>query len=130
MSLKRGQEYGQDLRDRVLDATGPIRTVAERLSVSASYVSKASSRLRLTGQRTTKPRGGQRKAILAGPDEVLRERLEAVKDATLEELRRWLLEVHSIKISMGALWNTLDRMELRFKKKRTCGGARATGRTG
>jgi transposase len=130
MSLKRGQEYGQDLRDRVLDAQGPIRAVAERLSVSASYVSKAGSRLRLTGQRTTKPRGGQRKAILGGREELLQERLEAVKDATLEELRSWLLEAHSIKISMGALWNTLERMGLRFKKKRARGGARAARRTG
>jgi transposase len=119
MSLKRGQEYSQDLRDRVLEGEGSIREVADRLSVSASYVSKATSRFRLTGQRTTKRRGGQRQAILAGQEEVLRARLEAVKDATLEELRGWLLQEHSINISIGALWNTLDRMGLRFKKKRT-----------
>lgn len=130
MSLKRGQEYSQDIRDRVLDAKGSIRMVSDRLSVSPSYVSKVTSRLRLTGQRTTKPRGGQRKAILAGREELLQERLEAVKDATLEELRGWLLEVHSIKISVGALWNTLHRMGLRFKKKRARGRARAAGRAG
>jgi transposase len=118
MSLKRGQEYSQDLRDRVLSAEGPIREVAERLSVSASYVSKATSRLRQTGQRTTKPRGGQRAAILAGREDLVRGRLDAVKDTTLEELRSWLLEVHGTKISMGALWNALQRMGLRFKKKR------------
>jgi transposase len=119
MSLKRGQEYSQDLRDRVLDGEGPIRAVADRLSVSASYVSKVSSRLRLTGQRTTKPRGGQRKALLAGREELLRGQLEAVKDTTLEELRSWLLREHGIRISMGALWNTLERLGLRFKKKRS-----------
>lgn len=118
MSVKRGQEYSQDLRDRALDGEGSIREVADRLSVSPSYVSKATLRFRLTGQRTTKPRGGQRQAILAGREELLRAQLEAVKDMTLEELRRWLLQEHSIKISMGALWNTLDRMGLRFKKKR------------
>ena len=48
----------------------------------------------------------------------MRARLEAVKDATLEELRSWLVQDHGIKISIGALWNTLDRMGLRFKKKR------------
>jgi transposase len=118
MSLKRGQEYSQDLRDRVLEGEGSIREVADRLSVSASYVSKATSRLRLTGQRTTKPRGGQRQAILAGREEVVRGRLEAVKDTTLEELRSWLLQEHGIRISIGALWNSLERMGLRFKKKR------------
>lgn len=86
--------------------------------MSASYVSKATSRFRLTGQRTTKPRGGQRQPILAGREDVLRAQLEAVKDATLEELRSWLLQEHGIRISIGALWNTLDRMGLRYKKKR------------
>jgi transposase len=118
MSLKRGQEYSQDLRDRVLVGEGSIREVADRLSVSASYVSKATSRFRLTGQRTTKPRGGQRQPILSGLEDDLRARVEAVKDTTLEELRSWLVEVHGIKISIGALWNTLDRIGLRFKKKR------------
>jgi transposase len=118
MSLKRGQEYSQDLRDRVLVGEGSIREVADRLSVSASYVSKATARFRLTGQRTTKPRGGQRQPILSGLEDDLRARVETVKDTTLEELRSWLLEVHGIKISIGALWNTLDRIGLRFKKKR------------
>jgi transposase len=118
MSVKRGQEYSQDLRDRVLTADGPIREVADRLSVSASYVSKVSSRFRLTGQRTTKPRGGQRQAILGGREDVVRARLEVVKDTTLEELRRWLLQEHGIKISIGALWNSVQRLGLSFKKKR------------
>lgn len=82
MSLKRGQEYSQDLRDRVLEGEGSIREVADRLSVSPSYVSKATSRLRLTGQRTTKPRGGQREEIPAGREELLRERLEAVLECS------------------------------------------------
>jgi len=119
MSLKRGQEYSQDLRERVLEGEGSIREVADRLSVSPSYVSKATSRLRQTGQRTTKPRGGQRQPILAGREDLVRAQLEAVKDTTLEELRSWLRHEHGIEISIGALWNTLDRMGLRFKKKRT-----------
>jgi transposase len=50
---------------------------------------------------------------------VVRGRLEAVKDTTLEELWSWLLQEHGIRISIGALWNSLERMGLRFKKKRT-----------
>ena len=125
MSWKRGQEYGQDLRDRVLEARGAIREVAERFDVSPSYVSKVGSRFRLTGERTTKRRGGQRRPLLEGREEVLRGRVAEVKDATLEELQRWLLEAHGIKICIGALWNTLQRMGLRFKKKRTRGRAGA-----
>jgi transposase len=132
MSRKRGEEYSQDLRDRVLEAPGAIREVAERFGVSPSYVSKASSRLRLTGQRTTKPRGGQRRPILEGREDLLRERVAAVPDATLAELQSWLLEAHGIKISTGALWNTLDRLDLSFKKNRArhrTGAARRPGGT-
>ena len=116
MGRKRGEEYSQDLRDRVLDAKGSIRDVGDRFGVSASYVSKATTRLRLSGQRTTKPRGGQRKRILAGREDLLYGRVAEVPDATLAELQLWLLELHDIKISIGALWNTLDRLGLRFKK--------------
>jgi len=125
MSWKRGQEYGQDLRDRVLEANGPIREVAERFEVSSSYVSKVGSRFRLTGERGTKRRGGQRRPILEGREDVLRARVAEVKDATLQELQHWLLETHGIKICIGALWNTLQRMGLRFKKKRARGRAGA-----
>src|ERR1700761_3773018 len=96
MSLKRGQEYSQDLRDRVLGAGGAIREVADRLSVSASYVSKVTSRFRLTGQRTTRARGGQRQAILAGREDLVRGQLAVAKDTTLEELRSWLLQEHGV----------------------------------
>lgn len=130
MSLKRGQEYSQDLRDRVLGTAGTIREVADRLSVSASYVSKVTSRFRMSGQRTTKPRGGQREAILSGREDLVRARLETVKDTTLEELRNWLLQGHGIRISMGALWNSLQRMGLSYKKKRARRRARAAGRAG
>ena len=45
MGCRRGQAYSQDLRDRVLAAAGePIRSVAARLAVSPSYVSKVQSK--------------------------------------------------------------------------------------
>jgi hypothetical protein len=61
-----------------------------------------------TGRATT--------ARFAGQEDVLRTRVAGVKDATLEELRAWLLETQGIKICFGALQNTLQRMGLRFKK--------------
>jgi len=128
MGRKRGEEYSQDLRDRVLEARGSIREVGDRFEVSPSYVSKVGSRFRLTGQRTTKPRGGQRRAILAGREDLLRARIAEVPDATLAELQGWLLEVHGIKICMGALWNALRRLGLSFKKNRARRRAGAPGR--
>jgi len=125
MSRKKGEEYSQDLRDRVLDTTGPIRTVAERFGVSPSYVSKVNSRFQQTGQRTTKPRGGQRSRILEGREELLHARLGELPDATLEELRSWLLTEHGITISIGALWNGLERMKMSLKKNRARRGAGA-----
>ena len=44
MSWQRGRAYAQDLRDRVLAASGRLRKVAERLGVSPSYVSRARMR--------------------------------------------------------------------------------------
>ena len=38
MTWRKGQAYGQDLRDRVLAVPGLLREVAERFGVSASYV--------------------------------------------------------------------------------------------
>lgn len=128
MSLKRGAAYSQDLRERVLEADGSIRAVAERFGVSASYVSKVGARFRLTGRRTTKRRGGQRRAILEGREGLVRARVAAVPDATLAELREWLLEVHGIKICTGALWNALRRLGQSFKKKRLRSRTGARGR--
>lgn len=125
MSRKSGEEYSQDLRDRVLDATGSIRAVAARFGVSPSYVSKAGSRLRLSGVRTTKPRGGQRKPKLAGREDALCARVAEVPDATLAELQAWLRQAHDIELCIGALWNALSRLGLRFKKNRARGRARA-----
>ena len=53
MSWRRGQAHGQDLRDRVLaPSDAPVRTVAARFGVSASYVVKARARQRASGQTT------------------------------------------------------------------------------
>lgn len=41
MGWRRGQAYGQDLRDRVMAASGSLREVVIRFSVSESYVAQA-----------------------------------------------------------------------------------------
>jgi hypothetical protein len=52
MAWRRGQAYGQDLRERVLGAAGlSLRAAAARFAVSPSYVAKVRARLRDTGER-------------------------------------------------------------------------------
>ena len=56
MAWRRGQAYGQDLRERVLAAADlSLRAAAARFSVSPSYVSKVRARLRRTGEATPGP---------------------------------------------------------------------------
>ena len=50
MSWRRGKAYAQDLRDRVLAATGLLRDVAQRFGVSQAYVSCVRSRHKHLGQ--------------------------------------------------------------------------------
>ena len=50
MAWRRGQAYGQDLRERVLGAWElSVRAAAVRFAVSPSYVAKVRGRLRRTG---------------------------------------------------------------------------------
>ena len=56
MAWRRGQAYGQDLRERVLGAAGlSLRAAAARFAVSPSYVSKVRARLRETGDTAPGP---------------------------------------------------------------------------
>ena len=56
MAWRRGQAYGQDLRERVLGAAGlSLRAAAARFAVSPSYVAKVRARLRDTGEATPGP---------------------------------------------------------------------------
>ena len=58
MQWRRGKAYSQDLRDRVFalcDAGDAVGEIAETLCVSVSYVSKALSRRRDTGETSARP---------------------------------------------------------------------------
>ena len=84
MSRQRGRPYSQDLRDRVLAALGePIRSVAARLSVSASYVSKVQSKARETGETTPGPQCNHVPPRLEPLYGALRARVAEEADATI-----------------------------------------------
>src|SRR6516165_10750013 len=49
---------------------------------------------------------------------LLRARVEAVPDITIDELRSWLLSEHKIKVSNTCVWKQLGRLGLTLKKSR------------
>jgi transposase len=123
MGWRSGQAYSQDLRDRVLAAVDGgmrVREAAPLFRVSISYIYKALERRSATGETTASAGGGsQRPAVLSGHEAALLAHLRAHSDATLAELRRWLLETRGVSISVGALWNGLDRLGWTLKKSRS-----------
>ena len=117
MSWRRGQALDQDLRDRVLaypDAT--LAVLAERFGVSKSYVSKARARLRTLGEVTP---GLQRNHVplrLEPYRDALKDRVAAVPDAKLRDLRAWLLTTHDVRVSHAVIWKVVARLGLTHKK--------------
>jgi transposase len=119
MTWHQGQAYGQDLRDRVLSASGSIAEVAARFQVSTSYVARARTRRRQLGDDTP---GAQRNHVplkLSGLEQALTARVQAVNDQTLDQLRQWLHAEHGVQVSVPTLWKTLARLGLSLKKRRS-----------
>lgn len=119
MTWHQGQAYGQDLRDRVLSASGSIAEVATRFKVSKSYVARARSRRRRLGDDTP---GAQRNHVplkLSGLEAVLAARVHALNDQTLKQLCQWLHAEHGVQVSVTAVWKTLARLGLSLKKRRS-----------
>jgi transposase len=112
-----GQAYGQDLRDRVLNAKGSIREVALRFGVSESYVARARSRRRRLGQDTPGVQCNHVPAKLSELEQALAARVAAVNDQTLKQLGQWLQAEHGIEVGVTTLWRTLARLGLSLKKR-------------
>jgi transposase len=120
MFWRRGKAYGQDLRDRVFaaaDVGTPVGEIAEMLLVSISYVSKALSRRARTGETTARAQRCHVPPKLAPLYEAIREQVASKPDMTLEELRVWLSETHGTEASTTLIWETLDKLDLTFKKR-------------
>jgi transposase len=119
MLWRRGKAYGQDLRDRVFAAAAigtPVGEIADMLLVSISYVSKALSRRARTGETAARPQRCHVPPKLAPLYEAIREHVASVPDATLEELKAWLSETHGTEASTTLIWETLEKLDLTFKK--------------
>lgn len=121
MGWRTGQAYSQDLRERILsaiDAGMAVREAAPLFQVSLSYIYKATIRRRLTGETTARPQRCHLGQKLAAYHDAIRQRVLAQPDATLDELRAWMLASYGVSVSQGGMWNVLDRLELTLKKRR------------
>ena len=117
-----GTAYSQDLRERVIGAVDGgmgAYQAASLLRVSVSYIYKALGRRRETGETTARPSGRGRAPKLAPYDEALVLRIAETPDATLAEVRAWLLAAHAVKVSVGCLWNRLRHLGSPLKKSRS-----------
>jgi len=120
-----GEAYSQDLRERVIAAADdgvPVGRIAVLLRVSVSYVSKVLSRQRETGETTARAQRCHLVPKLRAWHDAIRERAAARPDATIAELRAWLLETHKVSASEGLMCETLAQLDLTLKKSR-CGPA-------
>ena len=112
MAWRRGQAYGQDLRDRVLacpDLT--LVQVATRFGVSPFYVSKARARRRDRGDPTPGAQHNRVPLRLAPLTSALRAQSDVRPDATLRELRSWLESAHGVRVSHPVLWKVVARID-------------------
>jgi transposase len=98
-------------------AGDPIRVGAARFGVSPSYVSKARSRLRKTGETTPGPQHNQVRPRLAPLYDALRARVAEWAGATIAELRAWVAREHGTAVSHAVLWKSLAQLGLTRKKR-------------
>ena len=115
--------YSDDLRRKVLEAhaagEGILEELAERFRVSVSWVFKISAALAKTGKMERQP-GAKRGRVSKVTPEIesfIKEVIRSRSDTTLAELRLKLFEQRELEISIGRLWQVVDKLGLRFKKK-------------
>jgi len=132
MAWRRGQSYGQDLRDRVLGAVDGGRRAyraAELFGVSPSYIYKALGRRQETGESGPNPNRGHRPRKLSADQEAaLEAHIEAHPDFTLARLQDWLEAEHGVRLSDGGIWMAVDRLGFSFKKNPARQRTRPAGR--
>lgn len=90
--------YSVDLRERVMRAVtdgGTIAAGAQQFSVSVDAISDWKRRQAAT-QHTWR-----------------RDRIDAVPDATIDELQAWLAAEHGIVVGWGTVWRAVDRLDRR-----------------
>jgi transposase len=114
--------YSLDLRKKVLNAwqnkEGSQRELAKRFKVSLSFIRDLSRRYKETGELTPKRQGGDRRSKLKEKEqELVKKIVEQKNDIYLEEIQKTIQEQTGINVSVSSLCRTLQKMQLRRKKK-------------
>ena len=111
-----------DLRRRIIEAiqeneeTQP--EIAERFSVSLSFVEKLWNRFRVTGSYEAKPHSGGRKRLLQEHEALIRSEVEVQPDITLSELVEKVSKVtKEPEVSLMTMSDELRRLGLPRKKR-------------
>jgi transposase len=120
--------YSLDLRERVVEAIeGGLsrREAAEVFGVSPSTAVKWMRRHQDSGSVAARAMGGDRRSRLGSERSFIEERLDAVNDLTIEELRATLREERGIVVGYGTVWRFLAKEKITLKKNRARIRARA-----
>lgn len=114
--------YSEDLRRRVVAETDQglsIRAVAQKYSVSPSFVSKLTRVWRREGSVASRQIGGYKRHALAEHAEAIRRQLAEQTDMTLVELRDWAQAVLSVRVHLSSVDRFLRSLGYRYKKNAT-----------
>jgi transposase len=112
--------YSQDLRDRVLAAADrgmPTKQIAETFAVSRAWVRGIKQRRRETGETTPRKVGSP--GVPRIDRGVLAELVAQQPDATGPELRDRLAERTGVSVTDSAVYATLKKLGLSYKKRRS-----------
>ena len=113
--------YSKDLRRLIVEVIQENEEsqteIAERFTVSISFVEKLWRRFRTTGSYEAKPHAGGRERSLAAYEALIRAEVKAQSDITLEELAKKVAEASGKpRIGIMTMCDELRRLKLRRKK--------------
>lgn len=116
--------YSIDLRQKIVEAynnqEGSYRQLAQRFSVSFSFVKRLLKRYKDTGTIEPKPHGGgQRSQVKPQQLEIVRQLVEEDNDAILEELRCSFYQKTQLRVSRATMGRIVQKLNLTRKKKRS-----------
>jgi len=114
--------YSQDLREKIVRALEGDNTqeeMADRFSVSLSFVEKLWRRFRTTGSCAALPHAGGRLRTLREHEAALRKEVAAQPDLTLEELCTRVQAAGAPSVCLATMCAELQRLDLPRKKSRS-----------
>jgi transposase len=114
--------YSQDLREKIvraLQANDAQEEVADRFSVSLSFVEKLWRRWRTTGSWAALPHAGGRQRSLQEHEAAIRKQVAKQPDVTLAELCERLASAGAPSVSLATMCVELQRLDLPRKKSRS-----------